>query len=219
MSTIPIDTGYSIFDSVDPMRAIELAGDLLAKVSALADTSDDPMATITLSGDIVAIIAELEDDSVSPELIAARVAAAAVLGTAAFAAGKPAAPAMNPELDTLLADLKVGEGEPILQAFVDAWTAASLAAQVVDDPIPNEPVVDVPDVIPPVAEVSPERADALSFLADVTSASVDMWADSLTDRLEAIAAAYPDDTEVESAVKDAVNSYADYMMKAINPPA
>lgn len=215
----PVEAGASIFDSVDPMRALELAGDLLSKTSALADAGDDPMAAITLSADILAIIAELEDDSVSPELIAARVAAAAVLGAAAFAAGKPAAPAMNPELDTLLADLKVGEGEPILQAFVDSWTAASLSAQVPDEPAAVEPTAVEPTAVEPVADVSPARDDALSFLADVTSASVDMWADSLTDRIEAIAAAHAGDEGIESAVKEAVNSYADYMMKAINPPA
>jgi len=301
----------SMFDSVDPMRALELAGSLLEKTTALSESSDDPMAVLTLSGDILAIIAELENDTVPPDVLAARVIAAGVLGAKAFADGKPATPALNADIDPLLADLKVGEGIPILKAYTDAWMAANIAAPIA----PAEPVTDeimlsyiriaadsieelrridvyrmlssiasdnidgvtramlatwitakradlaaevasvmaeeypadswtsiepaaslaaplpeggallpadapaVATVALDVSAVSPQRADDLMFLADVAGEKVDMWDDALTDRIETIAAAHEGDSEVETAIKNAVTTYADFMTKAMSAPA
>jgi hypothetical protein len=58
----PVDNTLSLFDAVDPLRALELSGSLLEKVEALTSASeDDPLAVLTLSDEILAIIRELEE--------------------------------------------------------------------------------------------------------------------------------------------------------------
>lgn len=55
-----------------------------------------------------------------------RVISAQVLGTKAFADGKPCIPCRDSELHKLLAGVVVGDGLPILQAWVRGWTLANL---------------------------------------------------------------------------------------------
>ncbi|WP_321946584.1 hypothetical protein [Paraburkholderia sp. J10-1] len=60
----PVDTVVSLFDSVDPLRAIELSAELLAKTGALdAVGDDDPIGAVSLSEEIITIIRELEADA------------------------------------------------------------------------------------------------------------------------------------------------------------
>lgn len=57
-----------------------------------------------------------------------KIATAEVLGTLAFKAGKPRIPALDKDLLALLAGHKVGEGIPVLNAWLRNWDLANLAA-------------------------------------------------------------------------------------------
>ena len=57
----------------------------------------------------------------------AKVIAAAVYGTLAFKNGIMRAPAMDKNIDQLLAGNQVGEGLPVLKAWIKAWDCANLS--------------------------------------------------------------------------------------------
>ncbi|WP_109479107.1 hypothetical protein [Paraburkholderia sp. C35] len=94
----------------------------------------------------------------------------------------------------------------------DGWTlpAADPGAQVTD-PLP-EGITEVQPIEP---EVNSERAADLAFLQTVTAQSIDMMADGVAERIDTTLGKYPGDADIEAAVRDAVNSYTDYMTKAI----
>lgn len=56
-----------------------------------------------------------------------KVQIAAELGAAAFAAGKPSVPALDPALKALLVGNRIGEGMEILTAWTQAWHKANVA--------------------------------------------------------------------------------------------
>ena len=56
--------------------------------------------------------------------------AAAVLGTIAFNSGIKRIPAMDKSLMPLLASNEIGEGIPVLEAWLHAWDLANLAKQI-----------------------------------------------------------------------------------------
>lgn len=56
-----------------------------------------------------------------------KIIAAAVLGTVAFRAGKKRIPALDRDLAPLLAGNQIGEGIPVLNAWLASWDAANLA--------------------------------------------------------------------------------------------
>jgi hypothetical protein len=62
--------------------------------------------------------------------IETKIVAAAVLGTMAFNAGMKRIPAMDKNLEPLLAGNQIGEGIPVLKAWIASWDAANLAAPV-----------------------------------------------------------------------------------------
>lgn len=73
---------------------------------------------------------------------AARLSAlqAEALGRAACAAGAPNVPALDPQLRALLAGNKIGEGRPVLAAWLRGWGEASLAADgTTDDEADSDP--------------------------------------------------------------------------------
>jgi hypothetical protein len=59
------------------------------------------------------------------------------------------------------------------------------------------------------------RAADLDFLNTVKAQTIDMMAEGIAERIETIIGVYPGDAEIEAAVRDAVNSYCDYMQKLI----
>lgn len=73
--------------------------------------------------------------------------------------------------------------------------------------------------IPPEAkseqERNPARAADMVFLNSVISANVDMWADDLADKIEALGTAYEGDEEVLALWGQAIQAYTDYMVKAM----
>ena len=58
-----------------------------------------------------------------------KTATALTLGQTAFSNGKPCIPALDPDLRTLLTDVKVGDGLPILKAWTKGWHTANLNSQ------------------------------------------------------------------------------------------
>lgn len=69
------------------------------------------------------------DDQLKAEI--ARIECACRLGRAAFKAGKPRIPALDVDLKPLLAmSTGIGASIPILDAWIDAWTQANLAAPI-----------------------------------------------------------------------------------------
>ncbi|MDF0506803.1 hypothetical protein POK33_39300 [Burkholderia cenocepacia] len=61
LNAAPIDAAISLFDSVDPLRALELSGSLIEKIDALTAMGDgDPLAALTLTDEILAILRELD---------------------------------------------------------------------------------------------------------------------------------------------------------------
>lgn len=69
------------------------------------------------------------DDELRAEI--ARIEHACRLGRAAFKAGKPRVPALDADLKPLLAmSTVIGASIPLLDAWIDAWTQASLAAPI-----------------------------------------------------------------------------------------
>jgi hypothetical protein len=98
----------------------------------------------------------------------------------------------------------------------DGWTAPTAVtttdpAVTVTDPLPEGGTV-VPPVVP--AENANRAAD-LDFLKAVAAQSIDMMADGVAERIETTLGAYPGDAEIETAVREAVAAYTDYMTKAI----
>lgn len=63
--------------------------------------------------------------------IETKILAAAVLGTIAFNEGKKRIPAMDKNLEPLLSGNQIGEGIPVLKAWLESWDAANLALPVV----------------------------------------------------------------------------------------
>lgn len=59
-----------------------------------------------------------------------KVIVAQVLGQKAFVNGAKRVPAHDPELMTLLAGNEVGQGIPVLDAWLRGWDEANLAADV-----------------------------------------------------------------------------------------
>lgn len=57
-----------------------------------------------------------------------KVVMAAVLGTAAYQAGRPRIPALDRELLALLKGNEIGEGIPLLQAWLHNWDLSNLSA-------------------------------------------------------------------------------------------
>ncbi|WP_208454143.1 hypothetical protein [Burkholderia gladioli] len=63
--------GGSLFDSVDPLRMVELSGKLMRKVAALQAAGDaSPMLAVGLANDVLAIIRELEGEAMEPVAVA-----------------------------------------------------------------------------------------------------------------------------------------------------
>lgn len=77
--------------------------------------------------------------SITPE-IQAKITKAAELGKKAFEEGRPCIPALDVEFNVAcITGLKVGEGLPVLDAWMGAWTKANLAAPVLGmDALPED---------------------------------------------------------------------------------
>jgi hypothetical protein len=143
--------GVSMFDSVDPLRAIELSGSLMQLAASLS-ASDDPLASLDLSNEILTIIRELEESAPEPQALSIdeRIARATEMGAQAFADGLGSAPALNPAVMPLIAGLPVGGGtNEILTAYTKAWHTAN-AANARIAPVEPDPVEAAP-IVPPVA--------------------------------------------------------------------
>lgn len=85
------------------------------------------------------------------------------------------------------------------------------------DGAPKE--LDVPP-IPPEAksaqELRPQRAADIAFLNSVISQNIDLWADDLANKIEALGAAYEGDAEAQELWGKAIESYTNFMMAAMN---
>lgn len=77
------------------------------------------------------------------------------------------------------------------------------------------PVLEVADAAP---AANPQRAADLAFLQGVISQNVDMWADDLAEKIEALGEVYAGDAEAEKAWGDAIKSYTDFMVEAMSKP-
>jgi len=72
-----------------------------------------------------------------------------------------------------------------------------------------------PEPQPQPQPANPQRAADMAFLNSVVSASADMWADDLADKIEAIGTAYEGDDEVLALWGQAIQAYTDFMVSAM----
>ncbi|ABO60624.1 hypothetical protein LA345_39060 (plasmid) [Burkholderia vietnamiensis] len=136
----PVDPTMSLFDSVDPLRALELSGSLLEKVEALtAAGDDDPLAVLTLSDEILAIIRELEGAPANSDLPAATAHSAQyesyrrAIEEAKAAGTLTTMPGL---LEQIRADERLNDGEADeLLALATEGKPAGEEAPVVPDPV------------------------------------------------------------------------------------
>ncbi|MFM0608655.1 hypothetical protein PQR05_29415 [Paraburkholderia sediminicola] len=84
----------------------------------------------------------------------------------------------------------------------------------VDQPLPEGGAV-VPPADGEAVRVNDERTADLAYLGDVTKANVDMQADEVPERIEAIIGKYSGDADVEAGAREAIAAYTDYWAKAI----
>lgn len=72
-----------------------------------------------------------------------------------------------------------------------------------------------PEPDPQPEPANPQRAADMAFLSSVISASVDMWADDLSDKIEALGTTYEGDAEVLELWGSAIEAYTNFMVKAM----